>query len=235
MSNTDGGALVEQKNWMYDLLDSVWDGVVLAESEWNPEKSCYQLYEEYKKSGRTPDECVENFIDWQTAKAAGSGFLLGLPGLAFGVVTIPADLTLSTYLQMRMIAVIALLYGWDPKSDRLKTLALLSMLGSSAAEAVRAAGVKVGTRLTANVIAKIPGKVLIEINKAVGIRLVTKAGTSGVINLTKFVPIVGGLVSGGLNAVTTRQIGFAAQSILREGPVCEPDELSEEVAVVPTV
>lgn len=221
-SNVDKEAS-EKSQWMIQMLDTVWDGVVLAESRWNPEKSCYDLYEEYRKSARTPDECVENFIKWQTAKAAGSGFLLGLPGLAFGVVTIPADLTVTTYLQMRMIAVISLLYGWDPKSDRLKTLALLSMLGSSAGETLRAAGVQVGTKVTARLIKKIPGEVLKQINKLVGFRLVTKAGTTGVFNLTKFIPIAGGLVSGGLNAVTTRQIGHAAKSILCEGPNCDSD------------
>lgn len=224
MSDKQIGKLEDKSNWAVQLLDKVWDGVVIADSKWNPEKSCYDLYEEYKRSGKTPEECVDNFIAWQTAKAAGTGFVLGMPGLVFGAVTIPADLTVTTYLQMRMIAVIALLYGWDAKSDRLKTLALLSMLGSSAAEVVRSAGVKVGTRLTARVIAKIPGRILIEINKAIGIRLFTKAGTTGIINLTKFVPVVGGLVSGGLNAVTTRQIGNAAKSILSEGPTCDSDQ-----------
>ena len=199
------------------LLETVWSGVVLGESKWNPDRSCYDLAAEYARSGRTPDECAKNFIKWQTAKAGGTGFVLGLPGLAFGIVTIPADLACTTYLQLRMIAVIALLHGWDPKSDRLKTLAFLSMLGSGAAETARAFGIQVGTKLTGSLLKQVPGKMLIEINKAVGFRLVTKAGTTGAVNLIKIVPIVGGLVSGGMNAATTRTIGRVAHSILRGG------------------
>jgi hypothetical protein len=201
-----------------NLLDRVWKEVTSSKSSWNPDKSCEQLYEEYAKSGRTPAECAENFINWQTTKAGAVGFVSGLPGLTFAAITIPADLTATVYLQLRMVAVIALLYGWDLRSDRLKTTAFLCLLGSSAAEAISAAGVKVGTKLTANLIKQIPGHALIAINKAVGFRLITKAGTTGVVNLTKLVPIVGGLVSGGLNAVATRQIGQFAESIFKAGP-----------------
>ncbi len=225
MSDSKEKALstINEENKFIELIEKLWNGVVLSDSKWNPEKSCYDLYEEYKKSGKTPEQCVDNFINWQTSKAAAGGFILGLPGLAFGIVTIPADLTMTTYLQMRMVAVISLLYGWDPKSDRVKTIALISLLGSGAGEALRSAGITIGTKITANLIKKIPGRVLIQINKAIGMRLITKAGSTGVINLTKFVPIVGGLVSGGLNAVTTRKIGQAAQSILKEGPCVEND------------
>jgi uncharacterized protein (DUF697 family) len=200
------------------LLDAVWTAVVLADSKWSPDKSCYDLHREYQASGRSPEACADNFIDWQMAKAGGTGFVLGLPGMTFGIITIPTDLAYTTYLQLRMIAVIAMLYGWDPKSDQVKTAALLCLLGTEAANVVRQAGIQVGTRLSLNLINKIPGHALIEINKAVGMRLLTKAGSSGIINFTKLVPIIGGLVSGGLNAMTTRQIGAIAQSVFKAGP-----------------
>src|SRR5262249_23090847 len=134
-------------NWMTDLLNTVWEGVILGDSRWNPGRSCYDLAEEYRNSGRSPQECVGNFIDWQTAKAGGTGFVLGLPGLAFGILTIPSDLTFTAYLQLRMVAVIALLHSWDVKSDRLKTLAMLSMLGSGAAQTIRKFGIHVGSKI----------------------------------------------------------------------------------------
>lgn len=220
MADMDGGDGEESvpARLMASMLDAVWSGVVLGDNDWNPDKSCYELADEYRQSGCSTSDAVENLINWQTAKAGGGGFVLGLPGLAFGVVIIPADLTFTTYLQMRMIATIALLHGWDPKSDRVRTLAFLALLGSGAAEAIRSFGIHVGSKLTASVIAKVLGKVLIEINKAVGFRLVTKAGSTGAVNLVKFVPIMGGLVSGGINAYATRQIGFAADSILKAGP-----------------
>jgi uncharacterized protein (DUF697 family) len=229
--NNGGSEPSVPARYVQQLLEAVWDGIILADSKWNPDKSCFDLAEEYCRSGRNPDECVQNLIDWQTAKAGGSGFLLGLPGLAFGAVTIPADLTLTTYLQLRMVATIALLRGWDPKSDRVKTLCFLALLGSEAASTVRTFGVNVGTKMTANVIAKVPGRVLMEINKAVGFRLVTKAGTTGAVRLVKIVPLVGGLISGGLNAYATRQIGYAADDILKGGSGRDDDDEPQAAAV----
>ena len=243
MEDSDGADAAQvpeaQAGWLTQILDAVWNGIVLADSYWNPEKSCFDLAEEYRRSGRTPEQCAENFIDWQTAKAGVTGFALGLPGLAFMPVTAPADLTSTTYLQLRMVAVIGLLYGWDPRSDQFRTIAYMSLLGSAAAEVARDFGVRAGTKLAAAQLARVPGKVLIHINQAVGVRLVTKAGSTGLLNLTKLVPIVGGIVGGGLNVFFTRQIGWAAVGWLREGPAPtasedapDTDGNAEEVALV---
>lgn len=113
-------------------LDQLWEGVILGQSRFNPERSCYDLAEEYRASGRSVEKCVENFIDWQTAKAGAVGFLLGAPGFVSIAVAIPGDMLACIYLQMRAVSVIALLCGWDVKSDRIKTVALYSMVDGSA-------------------------------------------------------------------------------------------------------
>lgn len=218
MTNSHGYSAHEKPGLAVKVVDKIWAGIINADGAWNPEKSCYQLYAEYRKSGRTPDDCVDHFIAWQTAKAAGSGFLLGLPGLVFGAVTIPAGLTVATYLQLRTVAVVALLYGWDLPSHRVKTLAQLCLLGGAAAEVVRSAGVRVGGRLTGRLIAAAPEPVLTQINRRVAARLSAKAGAGGVVTMTKFLPVVGGLISGGLSAVSTRQAGYAAKALLSGGP-----------------
>lgn len=210
------------------LLDSLWLAVTSGDSKFRPDKSAFALYEEYSKSGKTPDACVDNLVSWQMAKTATTGFVLGLPGLPALPATLPADLASTAYVQLRMIAVIGLLYGWDLKSDRLRTLAYLSLLGSSAGEALREAGVQVTTKLSASLIKKIPGKILSNINKFVGFRLLTKAGTTGVVNLTKVVPILGGVVGGGINAYSTKQISVAAIALLKDGPQGIDDVPCEE-------
>lgn len=45
-----------------------------------------------------------------------------------------------------------------------------------------------------------------------------RAASRGIVNLTKLVPLLGGIVGGGLNVVFTRQIGLYAISLLRDGP-----------------
>lgn len=200
------------------LLDAAWNWVVLGDSSWNPDKSCYELAKEYGEKGLTADQAVGNLIDWQTAKAAGVGFATGFPGFVFGPVTIPTDLAATTYIQLRMIAAIALINGRDPKQDQVKTLSFLSLCGRGASEALREASVMVGTKLATNQLAKVPGSMLIKINQFVGFRLVTKAGATGVINLSRLVPVIGGLVSGTVNGWTTRQIGYAAHGFFRSPP-----------------
>lgn len=59
---------------------------------------------------------------------------------------------------------------------------------------------------------KVPGKIFIAINKAVGFRLVTKAGTKGMVNMTKVVPLVGGFAGAGINAASMAGFGKYARS-----------------------
>lgn len=58
---------------------------------------------------------------------------------------------------------------------------------------------------------KLPGTVLTKINKAVGFRLVTKFGQKGVINLAKGIPVLGGVVGGGIDIAFTKQIANLAK------------------------
>ncbi len=209
----------EEAGRLTQILDTIWNEIVLGDSKLSPEKSCFELADDYRHSGKTPEQCAENFIAWQTAKAGAAGFALGLPGFAAMPITVPADFLSVAYLQLRMVAVIGLLFGWDVRSDQFRTMAYLSLLGSAAGELVRDLGIKATTKIAMGTINKrVSGAVLKKINSAVSARLVTKAGSTGVVNLTKIVPVLGGLVGGGVNVLVTRQIGKTAVSWLKEGP-----------------
>jgi hypothetical protein len=54
---------------------------------------------------------------------------------------------------------------------------------------------------------------LIEINKKVGYRLLTKFGTKGSINLVSGIPLVGGGVGAGVNVVAINQIVNAPREL----------------------
>jgi uncharacterized protein (DUF697 family) len=221
----------DEASGVMKALEAVWNGVILADTKWNPETSCFQLAEDYRHSGRTPEQCARNFVGWQMTKAGGAGFALGLPGFAFMPLTIPADLVSVAYLQLRMVAVIGLLFGWDVRSDQFRTTAYMSLLGSAAGELAREFGIQATTRIATGLIKKhVSGAVLKKINSAVGTRLLTKAGSTGVVNLTKAVPLLGGVVGGSLNIVTTRMIGRTAVEWLKEGP--PPEEADGEGATI---
>lgn len=173
--------------WLARSLGLVWDKVVIGDTKFNPEKSCYKLAAEYIDSGRTPEECATNFINWQTGKAGATGFALGLPGFAMMPLTIPADLASVSYLPLRMIAVIGILFGWEATSDQLRTVAFSCLLGTAAGEAVRDVGVKASTRFGSRVIRNISGNSLKRLNDLFihnlfikGVNVGTKAGGKAV-------------------------------------------------------
>lgn len=61
-------------------IDAIWDGVIVGDSKFNPEKSCYELADEYKHSGRSIESSAENFIQGRQRKPALLDFCLGLRG-----------------------------------------------------------------------------------------------------------------------------------------------------------
>jgi len=183
-----------------------------------PLSSADDLAQEYLIDDGYPDNeaRVDALINWETAKNFTSGFITGLGGLITLPVSVPSALGASWVIQARMCGAIAVIYGHSLREDRVRTLVLLSLLGDAGKEVLKRAGIKVGQKVTQNVIKKIPGKVLIEINKKVGFRLLTKAGEKGVVNLTKAIPVVGGIVGGTFDGVTCRSVGYAAQRIFKK-------------------
>jgi uncharacterized protein (DUF697 family) len=92
---------------------------------------------------------------------------------------------------------------------------LLSLIGDAGKEVLKRAGVNIGQKLTQTAIRGIPGPVLIEINKRVGFRLLTKAGERGAINIIRIVPVVGGAVAGSVDATMCYSVGKTAKSLFR--------------------
>ena len=86
----------------------------------------------------------------------------------------------------------------------------LCMIGNTLEDVAKHAGVVVGGKVTVKGSEVLPGKVLIEINKKVGFRLLTKFGEKGVVTLAKFVPLVGGTVGGTFDRMTCCPPGLEA-------------------------
>lgn len=145
-------------------------------------------------------------MHWQIAKCVTSGFVTGLGGLLTLPVAIPANLSSVLYVQLRMVAAIAYMGGYDVRSDQVQTLCYLSLIGDAAADILKQTGTKIGEKMLTNAVGKVSGATLTKINQRVGFRLITKFGEKGVINLGKAIPLVGGVVGGALDAVTTKAI-----------------------------
>lgn len=164
------------------------------------------------------DTAIEKLIQFQTTKAATSGFVAGLGGIITMPVTIPANITTVILFQMSMIAAIAKIRGYDVRSDQVQTFVYSTLAGVSISEIAKNAGINLGNKLALSLLKKLPGEVLKKINQAVGFRLATKFGSTGVINLGKMVPLVGAIIGGTFDTATTLMIAdFAKKTFTKNG------------------
>lgn len=176
-------------------------------------ETAQELANKYLNRYNSTDEAIDKFIKWQQAKCATSGFLTGLGGIITLPVAIPANISSVIYVQTRMVAAIAHMRGFDLKDDQVRTLVYVALTGQAAADILKQAGIKFGTKMSTVLIKKIPFEVIKQINKSVGFRLVTKFGQTGVINLGKGIPFVGGIIGGTVDAVGTSTIGKTAKRV----------------------
>jgi hypothetical protein len=181
-------------------------------------KGVAELAKEYQSKYATPKIAANQLVKNQILKCGTSGFITGIGGLITLPVAIPANIGSVLYIQLRMIAAIAYLGGYDPKDDAVQTMAYLCLVGDAATNVIKHAGIRVGNRVALNALKKLPGKVLIRINQKVGMLLLTKFGTKGVINLVKVIPIAGGVVSAGVDVASTRLIAKQAIKTFIENP-----------------
>jgi hypothetical protein len=172
-----------------------------------------KLAENYLSKHSSVEEAIDSLIRWQNAKGITSGFLTGLGGLITLPVAIPANVASVMYVQIRMIATIANMRGYDLKDDQVKTFVFVCLTGQAASDILKQAGIKLGTSLATQVIKKIPGEVIKAINKAVGVKLVTKFGQKGIVNLGKAVPLIGGVIGGAVDGIGTNTIGKTAKKV----------------------
>ncbi len=195
---------------MMELLDKCYSAVI---NGLPCSKSCEALAEEYLNKYPNPETAAKRFIDNQIAKCTTSGFVTGLGGLITLPITIPANIASVLYVQMRMIASLAVMGGYNLNDDEVQTLVYLCLVKSSIADVCKSAGIQVANKVTLNLLKKLPGAVLIKINQKVGFRLLTKFGEKGVINLVKLVPVVGGVVGGSTDLIGTKLIANKAYKV----------------------
>lgn len=177
------------------------------------QKNCQDLANEYLTRYEDPRIAAKKFISNQVLICATDGFITSLGGIITIPVTLPVNLTTVWYVQLRMIATIATLAGYDPSDDEVQTLAYICLAGSSASKLCREAGVQFGNKLAISTLKKLPGTLLTKINQKVGFRFLTKFGSKGVVNLVKLVPLVGGAVGGGLDFAGTKLIAARAMKV----------------------
>lgn len=172
-----------------------------------------ELAQSYLNKSKSTDEAIDKLIKWQQTKGATSGFLTGIGGVITLPVAVPANISSVLYIQIRMIAAIASMKGYDLKDDQVKTMVFVALTGQGATEILKKSGMKIGQGMAGALVHKIPSEVIKAINQKVGFRLLTKFGEKGVVNLSKAIPLVGGVIGGTVDGVGTGIIGKTAKKL----------------------
>lgn len=203
MKANDKKAIVSQEDIM-KILDSCYEKCLNGIPKVSP--NVEDMANDYLCKYGTKELACQAMLKNQITKCTTSGFITGFGGIITMPVTLPANVTSVLYVQMRMIACVAYMAGFELDSDETQTFVYACLAGVAVNELVKQASIKFGVKFANGLIKKIPGKVLTKINQKVGFRFVTKFGTKGIVNLGKLLPGVGAVVGGGLDFVETKMI-----------------------------
>lgn len=202
-SKVSAASLLAAAQWAYD--QATGDIPLIGSSR--------DLAKDYMQDAQPRDRQIDSLIRWQCSKGFCSGFATGLPGILAAPAVIPASIAASFFIQLRMVSAIAYMRGYDIKADEVRTMSLLCLCGSDAADLADDFGVKFSKKVAVNVFMQINGLVLAQVNKAIGTRLFAKFSETGFISFGKAVPILGAVVGGCFDGMATMGIGNAAKKI----------------------
>lgn len=216
--------MINEKQRGVDILNMAYDACLNGIPKVS--KPVEELANDYIKKYGYTDTAVNNLLKNQIKKNTLNGFVPGFGGFTTMAFTLPANVTSILYVQMRMIAAIAIIRGYDLNDDEVQTFVYSCMVGKSATDILKTSGITVGNKVGQTVIKKIPGKTLLAINKKLGFRFITKGGTKGIINLGKAVPMVGAGVGSAFDYTTTRVIAHRAGKLFRTDGIIDTDALN---------
>lgn len=199
--------VLTEKQWL-DILDQIYSATLNGVPKVS--KPVTEFADEYLNKYKDRKIASQKLINNQILKCTTSGFLTGLGGAITLPFTLPANLTSVLYVQMRMIAAVAYINGYDLKSDEIQTFVYACLAGVSLNQVVKKAAVDFGVKFCNTLVKKLPAKVLTKINQKVGFRLITKFGSKGLVNLGKLFPVVGGVIGGTLDFAETKVIANRA-------------------------
>lgn len=175
------------------------------------------LTEPYLRNAKTREEAINKFVTNQIIKCSTAGFLTGIGGMITLPVALPADLISSTYIEMRMIAGIAHMRGYNLHDDQVKTAVFLCMAGNAMSDVAKQVGIKAVQQLAIKkLLPRLTRDIIVKINKAVGFRLVAKGGTKALVRVSKLIPLLGGVVGAGWNYGEMRIYAKYARNMFNE-------------------
>jgi uncharacterized protein (DUF697 family) len=170
-----------------------------------------------QRQGGSVDEAISSIIDHHIGLASAQGFVTNIGGLAALPVAIPANLTGIAIVQVRMVAAIAHLRGYDLNDNRVRTALIMCLMGGQQV----AKHIVDGTLPTSPMAVATAPMFDPDLDKRVADEVVSDlvariGGKNLALATVKRIPLLGGGVSAIMDGIATYQIGrYATGELLR--------------------
>lgn len=157
------------------------------------------------------DAAVDAIVRSHLRLAAAGGFVTGLGGFVTMPVALPANVAGFYLVATRLVACIAGARGYDVRQPEVRSAVLLTLVGADADTVLKKAGYASTGRLAGLAAQRLPGPVLMAVNKGVGFRLLSQVGKKSLTRFGKGVPLAGGVVGAGLDRYLMHRIANHAR------------------------
>jgi len=160
---------------------------------------------------------VDAVIDQHIRLAGVQGFATGLGGLVTLPVSLPANLTGIAIVQARMVAAIAHLRGYDLDDPRVRTAVITCLLGEEGiADRIKKSSLVSSPMAIATAPVFDPELDRQVSGEVVGELIARISGKKMALTVTRRIPLLGGVVGGGVDGWSTYRVGqYADKSLVR--------------------
>lgn len=166
-----------------------------------------------ERRGGSVEEAIDGIVDSHIRLGSAQGFVTNIGGIATLPVTMPANVAGVAIIQVRMVAAIAHLRGYDINDDRVRTALVMCLLGGEQI----AKGIKSG-KLPTSPLAVATAPVFdpeldVHVAEATMGGLMSRVGGKNIaLVVTRRVPLLGGGIGATMDGIATHQIAKYAKS-----------------------
>jgi len=171
--------------------------------------------------GGDPDRGVELVIRRHLGLASAQGFLTNIGGIVSALIGIPANLTGIVLVQIRLVACLAHLYGYNIDDARVRTAIAMCVLGEPELNRLLAAGLLPSTPLAVATSPVYDPRLHAYVADRVLDRLLRQSGGKGLAGMiVRRTPILGGGVGSVADLIDTERVSRCARTqLVRRRPV----------------
>jgi uncharacterized protein (DUF697 family) len=161
------------------------------------------------------DDAIDSIIDTHVKLASAGGFVTNIGGIAALAITVPANLAGVAVLQVRMVAAIAHLRGYDVNDNRVRTALVMCLLGGEEVAKRIVEGKLPTSPMTVATAPMFDPDLDRHVAEEVTSGLASRVGGRNMaLIVTKRVPLLGGGIGAVMDGFATHQIGKYAKSEL---------------------